>query len=64
MFKWFIGDAYKFKEVVCASEMSFPDPCTFHARLNYEEQFMESCTSPPQSLKYAAPLCHSYLSSS
>ena len=53
----------KFNEVGCASKMSFLHPCAFYARSYYEEQFMESCASSPQSLEKVLALCDSCQSS-
>jgi len=60
MFEWLVGDTCKFEEVVLASKMSFLDPCTFHARSYYEEQFAESCASFSHLLNYALPFYDSF----
>ena len=57
--EWFVGGTYKFEQVSCASKMSFPDPCAFHARSYYSEQLVQACTPSPQSFEYAPPLCDS-----
>ena len=63
MLERLVGHTCKFEKVGCASGMSLLDPCAFHARSYYNEQFMEPCTTPSQSHEYVSPLCISYQSS-
>ena len=52
-----VSNTDKFEEVSYVLRLSFLDPCALHTRYLYEDQFVESCTSSPQSFEHASFLC-------
>ena len=46
LLKWVTRDTYEFKKIIHASWMSFFDPCAFHTRSVYEENFVSFCSLP------------------
>jgi len=63
LLEWVVRDIYEFENIKYAFRMSFSDPCVFHARSFYEENFVISYAPSafiPECVPLMCDLCYAF----